>query len=458
MADANRQSVLFPELFDRPAIVRFDQPKVTSDGGALLLGQLDRSLGVSQALASCVRDFRDPAKVTHPIQDLLQHRIFGIACGYEDCNDVARLSRDELFTSLVGRDTTKGETLASQPTLSRFENGVNASDCLRMATELAELVFRRHQKRLGKRKVKRITIDFDGSVDHTHGMQQLSLFNGFYRSWCYFPLFCAVSFNDETTQYAFAAALRSGRATESVASHSILERVIPRLKRFFPKARILVRLDAGFKGSKLLELLEKHRVDYVIGLAGNAVLSRLSAAQMKETKRRARDTDETVTVFGETKYSAKSWSRERRVVSKCQIVRLSGLSPRENQRYVFTNLRHRPDRVFEIYQKRGDFENRIKELKDGLDVDRTSCKNFVANQFRLLLALAAYILFQEIHLRVARTRLANAQVWTLRDCLLKIGGIVSRSSRRIVVRLSESNPWADIWTKVARSCGATSIA
>ena len=457
--DNTRQSVLFPELFDKPAAVQFDQPEATSDGGAVLLAQLDKKLGLSRALSDCLCDYRDPRKVVHSYEELIRQRVFGIACGYEDCNDVARLSRDGLFPTLCGRKPNQDEGLASQPTLSRFENAMNGAECLKAASQMAEIVFDRHRRRIGKNKVKKITIDFDGAVDRTHGMQQLSLFSGFYQSWCYFPLFCAVSFNDEATQYVFGAVLRSGRATEAVASQAILNRVIPRLKTLFPKAKILVRLDAGYKGPELLQLLERHRVKYVIGLAGNAVLTRLSRTQMREAKRLSKGAEETVTVYGETQYCAKSWKRrKRRVVSKCQIVQLKGMSPRENRRFVVTNLATRPKSVFKTYAGRGDFENRIKELKEGLHIDRTSCTNFAANQFRLLLTLAAYILFQEIHLRLAHTELSRTQLWILRDRILKIGGTVVRSTRRFVIRLAESHPWVDVWIRLARSCGATSIA
>lgn len=188
MRESSKQSVLFPDLFRKPVRVAFDEPNTTSDGGAVLLKQVDERLGLTGRLARCLVDRRQPGKVRHRLEELLRQRVYGIACGYEDANDAGRLKDDPLHKLLVGRDPFDGEALASQPTLSRFENGVRRVDLYRMGVALAEAVIAWQRRRRRARRVKRITIDLDATADETHGGQQLSLFNGHYGCWCYLPL------------------------------------------------------------------------------------------------------------------------------------------------------------------------------------------------------------------------------------------------------------------------------
>jgi hypothetical protein len=419
----------------------------------LLLGALDASLGITELFRECIFDERQESKVDHSVWDLVRQRVFSIACGYTDCNDATHLRTDAMQKALAGRDPVKGEDLASQPTLSRFENSVTAGECFRLGICLAERVIERHRKRLGSRKVRQITLDFDGSADPTHGSQQLSLFNNYYGSWCYFPLFGFVSFNQEPEQYLIAALLRSGHATETEGTLGILRRIVPYLQDRFPRARIQVRLDAGFRGPALFDLLDELGVEYVVGIAKNSVLSKASAGLMRKTHRDSARTGETVQRYGDTLYSAKSWrGTERRVVFKAECLQTPGYDAKDNERYVVTNLDLTPRNVYRVYCQRGSSENRLKELKNDLEVDRTSCHRVIANQFRLLLVTAAYILFQELRLRASRTNLGNAQVSTLRLALLKIGGVVKSSVRRITFHLSASHPWIDVWRRIARRC------
>lgn len=456
--DTTRQSVLFPELFKKPVIVQFDEPQASSDGGAILLKACDERLGLSAGLAQRIGDNRQQGKVLHTVQDLFRQRLFAIACGYPDCNDAARLADDPIQKLLNGRDPIKGVDLASQPTLSRFENAPRRADLYGMGEELMERVVERHRQRLGNRKVKKIAIDLDPTDDPTHGHQQLTLFNGHYETWCYLPIVGFIRFNDEPDQYLFTCVLRPGNASAADGAIGILSRVISHLKDTFSRARILVRLDGGFAGPKLLNFLEDDvDVDYVIGLGKNKVLKRRSRRLIGKARKISRKRGETASVFGETRYAAASWKkRKRRVIIKAEVVRQDGKTPKDNERFVVTNLKGSPRHIYKkIYCYRGDIENRIKELHHGLEIDRTSCCDFLANQFRVLITAAAFVLFQELRLHAGKGDLGRAQVTTLREHLLKLGAWVERSVRRIVIHMPESFPHRDDWWRIAKSLGAS---
>lgn len=451
------QSVLFPDLLRRPVVVRFDQPHASSDGGAILLKACDERLGLTERLATCISDSRQAGKVEHSIRDLVRQRLFGVACGYADCNDAARLAEDPIQKLLIGRDPLSGAALASQSTLSRFENAPRRAELYRMSEELAESVIERHRKRLGSRKVNHVTIDLDPTDDPTHGGQQLTFFNGHYDTWCYLPVAGFLTFNRESEQYLFCYVLRAGNAPAKQGAIGILDRVIERVRAAFPKARILVRLDGGFAGPVLLNFLEDEaKVDYIIGMAENKVLKRRARRLMGRVRRRSKRSGKTANVFGETRYAAKSWrDRKRRVLIKAEVVRLEQRDPKDNERFVVTNLKGSPRHLYKkVYCARGEIENRIKELHHGLEIDRTSCTSFLANQLRVLLTAAAYVLMQELRLAARTGECARAQVATLRERLLKLGVWVERSVRRIVLHMPQSFPYLADWLRIARSVGA----
>jgi len=453
--DITRQSVLFPNLFRRPVAVKFAQPHASSDGGAILLKACDERIGLTARLASCIVDARQAGKVEHSVRDLVRQRLYGIACGYADCNDAARLAQDPIQKLLIGRDPLSGAALAWQPTLSRFENAPRRADLYRMGEALAECVLERHRRRLGRR-VRHITLDLDPTDDPTHGGQQLSFFNGHYDTWCYLPVTGFVTFNHEPEQYLFCYVLRPGNAPAKQGAMGILDRMIERLRTAFPKARILVRLDGGFAGPALLNFLEEAKVDYIIGMAENKVLKRRARRMMGKARRLSKRRGKTANLFGETRYAARSWKgRKRRVLIKAEVVRLEDRKPKDNARFVVTNLRGSPRHLYKrVYCDRGEIENRIKELHHGLEVDRTSCTSFLANQLRVLLTAAAYVLMQELRLSARSGECARAQVSTLRERLLKLGVWVERSVRRIVLHLPVSFPYIRDWLRLARSVGA----
>lgn len=452
--DTSRQSVLFSDLADKLVVARFDQPQASSDGGALLLKGCDQALGLTAALAACMEDWRQHAKVRHDLDELLRQRVFAIACGYADANDAARLSDDPIQKLLVGRDAVAGAALASQPTLSRFENAVGAKTLYRMGAALADAVIARHRRRL-KGRAKRITIDLDPTDDPTHGAQQLSFFNGHYDTWCYLPVAGFVTFNDEPEQYLATYVLRPGNAPAALGAVGILKRLLQRLRQAFPQAQLRVRLDGGFASPEMFDFLEAQRVKYVVAMARNNVLKRHAEPLMEVARELTTRNEQTEHVYGECDYAAKSWSRERRVIIKAEVVRLNGREPKENPRFVVTNLKSSPKHVYEaLYCARGEIENRIKELHYGLEIDRTSCTRFWANQLRVLLTATAYVLMQELRLRARGTCCARSQVSTLRERLLKLGVWIETSVRRVVLHLPMGAPFADEWRRIARSIGA----
>ncbi len=451
--DLTAQSVLFPELAAKPLVVKLDEEHSSSDGGAMLLKGVDGSLGLTESLSGCLLDPRQVGKIAHTFRELLQQRVFAIALGHPDANDARELADDPVHKLLLDRDPVQGESLASQPTLSRFENTVRTTDLYRMAETLADAVIERHRRRLGKR-CKRITLDFDPTDDPTHGQQEFTFFHGYYDTYCYLPLIGTMVFNGEAEQYLFCAALRPGNSTASKGLVAILRRVLAKLEVAFPKARIRVRLDGGFGNPEVLDFLDAAGVEYVVGLQATKPLNKRARRALGTARRLSRERDQTAHVFGETLHQTKkSWPHPRRVIYKAEVVRLEGREPKDNERFVVTNLKQSPKRVYAIYTDRGDAENRIKELKNDLAMDRTSCSRFLANQFRVLLTAAAYALMQELRFRARHTDCARAQVGTLRVRLLKLAAWVEVSVRRIVIHLPRRFPGRPAWLRIAAAVG-----
>jgi hypothetical protein len=456
MATACIPQVTFQgEAFAKAVVARFDTPHASSDGGAILLKSVDTHLGLTKRLAGCLVDERQPGKIRHQTIELIRQRVFGIACGYADCNDAARLADDAIHKLLVERDPIAGAALASQPTLSRFENAVGARALIAMGHLLADTVIEQHRRRL-KGRATRITIDLDPTDDPTHGQQEFTFFNGHYDTWCYLPIVATVTFNDEPAQYAVSAVLRPGNAPAKRGALGLLRRLFTTLRAAFPTAILRVRLDGGFASDPLFAFLEAAGVEYVVGMPGNVRLDKRIQRLMGKVRMRSKTTGDTEQLYGQTRYAAKTWSRKRRIVMKAEVVRHPGRTPKNNPRFVVTNLVDEPQAVYELYCQRGDMENRLKELHHGLEMDRTSCSRFLANQLRVLLTLAAYILFQELQRRAQRTVCADAQVTTLRERLIKLAVWVERSVRRIVLHFPAAFPWFRPWRQIARAVGATS--
>jgi hypothetical protein len=264
-----------------------------------------------------------------------------------------------------------------------------------------------------------------------------------------------VTFNDEAAQYAVAAVLRPGTAPATRGARGLLRRLLDKLRAAFRGATYRVRLDGGFAHPKLFQFLERQQVEYVVAMASNRRLEKRARRLMGKARMQSKATGQTAHLYGETRYAARSWKRKRRVIIKAEVVRHPGRDPKNNPRFVVTNLAGTPEDVYQFYCRRGDVENRLKELHHGLELDRTSCHLFLPNQFRVLLTLAAYVLFQDLRRRAAGTACADAQVTTLRERVLKLAVWVERSARRIVLHLPMAFPWLPTWRRLARAVGAT---
>lgn len=452
MAHLTAGRALFEEVFEKPVVVEFCGEQRSSDGGAVLLGAIDRRIGLTARLTEVLEDRRDERRVEHGVGELFRQRVFAIALGYSDQNDSARIGSDPVLKMLCGRSSGSPRSLASQPTLSRFEGSRSGREMVALGRTLERFVIARLKKR--HRHARRITIDLDTTEDPTHGQQPFSFFNGYYDSWCYLPMLGFLSVDDEPTQHLFHARLRPGTSRDSRGTPSLLIRTVRSLRRAFKRARILVRLDAGFAYPQVFETLDELGVDYVVGMPGNSKLAEAAAESMRIVRELAERFEGSLATFGETRYQTRSWRHERRVTFKAEALVYKGREIKDNLRFHVTNLRTAPREVWEIYSQRGDVENRIKELHDGLEIDRTSCSSFLANQLRVLQSATAYVLYQELRLRVKDRQLARAQVSTLRERLFKLGAVVTESVRRIVLSFPESYPWKAAWYGVARALGA----
>ena len=450
--DTVPQSVLFPDLFDKPLVAKFNQEQASSDGGAVLLKATERVYGLVKAFARCLSDKRAPEKIRHTLADLLGQRIFGIACGHPDCNDAEHLADDPIHKLLLDRDPVAGESLASQPTLSRFENAPAAARSTRWGANWRRVLSSATAAGWGGCGASRI--DLDPTDDPTHGAQQYSLFNGVLR------------------QLVLLAAARVPDVRPRIRAVSVCGGVAARQGGRLPRGRGAVgaaaasaalRVSAGaLSGSARRRLC----VPGAVRLPGCAAAARLRGGDGEQRRvaaaRRAGDagwrgarerSEQTEHFYMETEYAARTWSAERRVIIKGEVVRLGDREPRDNPRFVVTNMRQTPRFLYEkVYCARGEVENRIKELKD-LQLDRTSCCKLRANQLRVFLTAAAYVLMQELRLRAARTACARTQVLWLRDRLLKLSVHVVRSVRRLILHLPRSTPNLDAWRKIAFPSG-----
>jgi hypothetical protein len=427
----------------RPLDATFDLDALTSDGGLVWLQEADAALGLSSALAAEIPDWRQrPGR--HALNTLIRQRLFQIACGYADQNDATTLRHDPLLKQVCGQLPVSGAPLASQPTLSRLENAVDAKTCYRLARALVE-VYLRERERDGV--PTRILVDLDSTADPVHGTQEGSGYHGYFRQHMYHPL---VIYDGDTDQL-ITAVLRPGTSHASRGIVSILQRLIPALRQRWPGVAIELRADSGFAIPALYTFCETHEVTYTIGLVPNGRLEALAAPLLERALTEAAETGEKVRLLGEATYQAGSWDRERRVVYKAEA-----LAKGPNTRFVVTN---RPaqsvsaTQVYDDYVDRGEPENWIKDLKNHCFADRLSCHTFVANQFRLLLHAAVYWLLDTLRRWLMVAGMARIQLDTLRLRLLKIGGWVRELATVVRLHLASSHPGRPLWELLAARPG-----
>jgi hypothetical protein len=427
----NPELFAFPPVKKRPVQASFEGGEVSSDGGVVLLRQVDRKLGLSKALAKVLPDPRDPARTEHSMLTLLRQRLYGLALGYEDLNDHDQLRQDIAWQTAVETD----RALASSPTLCRFENRADR----KAAWRAHEVIIDQFVGSFAQAPSE-LVLDFDTTDDRVHGNQQKRFFHGFYRDYCFLPLyvFCG--------EQLLVAYLRPSNIDSARHAWAVLKFLVKRLRAAWPQVKMIVRADSGFCRWRMLRWCDRHAVHYVIGLAKNARVLELAEPLMEQARTAFESSQEKQRLFGEVQYGAHTWDKARRVLIKAEQT-----DKGSNPRFVVTNLEGPAQELYdEVYCARGEMENRIKEQQLGLFSDRTSCTGWWANQFRLLLSSCAYLLFEAMRrMGLNGTELERAQVGTIRLKLLKIGAVILRNSRRIRFLLSSSYPYQKIFGQVA---------
>jgi len=426
-----------------PLVAAFDGGRVTSDGGLAWVAEADAALGLCDALAACIPDWRR-GPVRHSLATLLRQRVFQISCGYADQNDADTLRHDPLLKLVCGRLPDSGTDLASQPTLSRLENAIDRRTCVRLAYALVA-VYLAERERAGGGRPTRILLDVDTTDDPTHGHQEGTAYHGYYRQHMYHPL---VVFDGDTDQL-ITVVLRPGNAHASWGAVAVLKRLVRQLRARWPDVSIELRADSGFAVPAVYEYCEREGIGYTIGLVPNPRLEAIAAPLLAEAQAQgAAAGGQKVRLAAETRYQAGSWERERRVVYKAEA-----LAKGPNTRFVVTTRTEAPLLLYDWYVDRGEPELWIKDFKRACFADRLSDHHFLANQFRLLLHAAAYWLLDTLRRWLSRLGVARLQLDTLRLRLLKIGGRVRQQLSQVRLALASSHPGEPLWQLLAARHG-----
>jgi hypothetical protein len=444
MTECNETLFPFEAHFSRRVEAQFAGDWLTTEGGSLLLRQVDRKIGLLRRVAGCFSDYRQPERIEHRLEEMLAQRIYGLALGYEDLNDHEQLRQDPLLGVLAGKKEL-GEPLAGKSTLNRLEltpvgspaaeryNKINYSAAA-LDELLVDLFLEAHP-----RAPREIVLDLDATDTPLHGRQEARFFHGYYGHYCYLPLyvFCG--------DHLLCARLRPSNIDASAGSLEEVQRIVRQIRARWPKTSIILRADSGFCREELLAWCENNDVGYVFGFARNKRLRRIIGRAMQEAKQEYRRTGKPARVFCEFAYrTKKSWSRTRRVIAKAEQI-----EGKENPRYLVTSLDKEAWSAQKLYEQlycaRGEMENRIKEQLS-LFADRMSTETLRANQLRLYFSSLAYVLVEALRrLGLAGTAWAEAQADTIRLKLLKIAAQVRITARRIWVRYSCAYPWQNVF-------------
>jgi hypothetical protein len=440
MTECNGLPLRFARVDRRQIVADFQGGDLTSDGGLPLLREVDRRIGLIDALNAAIDDPRCPWLIEHDQRTILAQRIFALAAGYEDLNDHQTLRNDTLLQTLTDRRLKCGQKeqdpLSSPSTLCRMENRARRRDLVRFCRVLVEAFIASHPT-----PPEELVLDFDATDDAVHGNQEGRFFHGYYDHYCFLPLYVTCG------QQLLVAYLRPANIDGAKHSRAILKLLVQRFREAWPNVKIIFRADSGFCRWRLMRWCDRHGVDYIIGLAKNKRLERLARRSMITARWEYRRTGLKQRLFEEFPYAAATWDRQRRIIAKAEHG-----DQGENPRFVVTTLSGEAQGLYDdLYCQRGDAENRIKEQQLGLFADRTSCHAFLANQLRVLLSAAAYVLVETLRrVGLAGTELANAQVGTVRLKLLKIGGRIVRSVRRIVIHLASGFPLQQTFAIILR--------
>lgn len=425
MTECRALSLEFASCQGRKVEADFEGGEVSSDGGLLLLREVEGRLKMMKRAAEIIGDGRQAGKVRHSVESMVRQRVFSLAQGYEDLNDQDELRHDVLLQTAAGRSSA----LASAPTLCRLENKADRHSAMALNNLLVDLFIESHTE-----APKEIILDFDATDDPVHGRQEGRFFHGYYDRYCFLPLyvFCG--------SHPLLAWLRPANIDASRGAWAALRWLVKRFRQAWPKVHIIWRGDSGFCRWRMLQWSERHGIAYIVGLARNTRLTKMASSLMEEAQDQWEESGKKARKFSWIDYGAQSWDRERRVIAKAEHSEKGS-----NPRFVLTSLEGEAQELYEkVYCARGDMENRIKEQQLGLFADRTSAHAWWPNQFRLLLSTLAYVLIDALRrLALQGTEWARKQASTLRVNLLKIGAVIIRNTRRVVVHLSSSWPGRD---------------
>ena len=471
--DCNDQPLLFQELGRRKVLADFSGGTLSSDGGALLIRQVDGNLGATQSLAQCFYDSRNQVFVDHSVQQLLAQRIYGLALGYEDLNDHERLRLDPLLATACNKldplgqqrfnPAHRGVALAGASTLNRLELSNNkATRCHKLQHDPAKVAacLLKMGARCLPKHARELVVDLDAMGHRLHGLQEGRHFNAYYDDYCYLPLYAFVG------DFPLWAQLRTAEHEAAHGAVPALEQIVAALRKRCPKARIIVRGDSGFGREEIMAWCESQwEVYYCLGLAKNSVLiEKLGPALAQARARHCLTGAASTREFTEFMYRThNSWSRERRVIGKAEV-----MSGGENPRFIVTNLpakgfkeqkdkgRFGPAGLYEeLYCARGDMENKLKQQVLDLQADRMSTHHLTSNQFRLWEAMLAYLLMERLRTQgLSGTELERATVGSVRLALLKVAAQVRVSVRRVYVQLSSAYPLQQLFRLCQRRLAA----
>jgi hypothetical protein len=420
---------LFP-VSGKPVELFFTGDKISSDGGLLLLREVENQLGLIDRISSCITDNRDHRYTDHSIKEMLLQRVFQIAAGYEDCNDCDDLRDDMIFKVCAGRLPQSGHELASQPTMSRLENSVDSKDLYRMGVEFLDTFIGSYD-----REPKVIILDCDDTNNNTYGQQELSLFNNYYHEYCYMPL----HIYEGLSGHLIATILKPGRRNKQSDVASLLKKLIGRLREEWANTMIIVRGDGHFASADFMQWCDsQYNTGYITGLSGNSKLHKLAGVTIKSAEREFKQYGKPVKRYHSFQYQAGSWVKPQKVVVKVEVSEMG-----TNIRYIVTNLvEFRAKALYEQgYCARGGMELRIKEHKLYLKSDRSSCNSFKANQFRLFLHSMAYVLLHTLQKEALRgTEFANATFKTIQNKIIKTAAWVRELKTKIKIELPRCCP------------------
>jgi hypothetical protein len=441
MTKFTKQLLLFKDISGKKIEVDFDGGEVSSDAGLLFLRETEAKHGIIRRMANVLRDRRHKSYVIHDLLELFSQRVFQIASGYEDANDSNDLRKDPIIKIACAKLPLSDEELGSQPTMCRFENAPSRTDLYRLGEALVDLFIDSYKK-----APRGIILDFDDTDDEIHGHQQLRLFNAFHDMYCYMPM----HIYEGKSGKLVAAILRPGKRPSGKEVVSILKRIVKKIRDAWPEVGIMIRGDSHYATPEVYDFCEEEDLRYVFGLTPQNPMWKEVEELIEEAKKLSTLHEETIKLFGEFEYQAKSWSKARRIIYKAEH---NHRGP--NTRFIVTNLEHWNRRFIyqTVYCGRGNMELYIKEHKNHLFSDRTSCTSFEANQFRLFLHSMAYVLmhtFRQLYLK--GTQYARAQFDTIRLKVIKIGARVRQLSTKVKIHLPSSFPLKEELWKIWRSC------